>query len=52
MVSLTPSCAHRVADGGGSYGLRIVQTISSSKNFDRFMGPLLSCETAEAAIIL
>jgi len=24
----------------------------SSENFDRFMGPLLSCETAEAVIVL
>jgi len=24
----------------------------SSENFDRFMGPLLSCETAETAILL
>jgi hypothetical protein len=24
----------------------------SSENFDRFMGPLLSCETAKAAILL
>jgi hypothetical protein len=27
-------------------------TTCSSENFDHFMGPLLSCETAEAAILL
>ena len=31
---------------------RIAYTICSSEKFDRFMGPLISCETAEAAILL
>ena len=40
-----------VADWSAGFGLRIAYTICFSENFDRFIGPLLSCETTEAAIV-
>jgi hypothetical protein len=41
-----------VADGGAGSACRIAYTICSSENFDRFMGPLLSCETTKAVGVL
>ena len=47
-----PELPAEVADGVPASACRIAYTICSSENFDRFMGPLLSCETAEAASLL
>src|SRR5438874_6351149 len=50
--SLTPSCRQRSPTGVPASACRIAYTICSSENFDRFIGPLLSYETAEAGILL
>jgi hypothetical protein len=47
-----PELPTEVADGGPTSACRIADTICSSENFDGFMGPLLSCETAEAVMLL
>jgi hypothetical protein len=47
-----PELPVKVADRGPASTCRIADTICSSENFDRFIGPLLSCETAEAASLL
>lgn len=58
-VFLVPGGEGRVTDAelpaesaDGSAACRIASTLCSSENFDRFIGPLLSCVTAEAAILL
>jgi hypothetical protein len=52
VASLTPSCRQRSPIGVPASTCRIVYTICSSENVYRFKGPLLSCGTAEAAIVL
>src|SRR5712692_4454709 len=52
VASLTPRCRQRSPMEVPASACRIAYTICSSENFDRFIGPLLSCETAEAAILL
>jgi len=42
-----PELSAEVADGGTRFRLAEGETTCSSENFDRFIGPLLLCATAE-----
>ena len=47
-----PELPTQIGTGVPASACRIAYTVCSSENFDRFIGPLFSCETTEAAIVL